>query len=354
MSAYRRPYRCAEAIGSAGTQRVEGGIRDHTNANGRTHSRISRRRFLELAGIAGGTAALGSGSVDAASDALSAPEWRASPEAYFVGPADAKPSAPAREAMYFETDTGDRCYYDGSGWRRFGRSSAACRVVDVVEAGADPTGEEPVDAVLRENYTGSEVFYFPEGDLHRDPPVRGDGVRAGRVRGPAPCHATRGRRLRVESHADRGRRSLEPGGRGGRSKPHLDLSDAETDVGEVEAHFARRLAIDGVTVTDDTDAAATEYSMRFDRPRVTLRGSTLEDRGAGTGGVLITPRGWWSNPRPPTPPVPTTSPSTATTSWCGTRTRPPRVAATSAGGSPRGTGRESGRAESGGSDDPAS
>ena len=221
-------------------------MQEHTNANGREHSEISRRRFLELTGVAGGAAALGGG--DAA--ALSAPDWRSNPDAYFVGPADAKPSAPARGAMYFETDTGDQRYYDGSGWRTFGRSSAARRIVDVVEAGADPTGAEPIDGVLNESYTGSEIFYFPSGTYTMKRPFEVMGEeRVGFVGRP---DAT----LRAAPDFEWSHMLIEAGDP---SDPvgevyvrdlTLDISSATPDVGGVEAHFSRRLEIDNVTVTE--------------------------------------------------------------------------------------------------------
>lgn len=213
------------------------------------HRAVNRRQFLKISGIAAGTAVGADGARAALGDQLGG-RWKK--DYYFVGPSDEKPRSAARGTVYFETDTGDLAYYDGSGWNPFGRSSTDWEIVDLVEAGADPTGEEPIDSVVRGSYTGSELFYLPAGTYTLKAPLQiTDAERFGFV-------GQQGATLRTAEEFGWSQMAIRAGERTAPLEEiyfkNLDIDLTATQnahVGGIEAHFARQMDIENVRVSSN-------------------------------------------------------------------------------------------------------
>ncbi|MFC6733654.1 hypothetical protein [Haladaptatus sp. DYSN1] len=75
--------------------------------------------------------------------------------------------APAANAKFLATDTGRRYVGDGSSWTRLSypvdSGEGSPNRVNMVAAGADPSGEEPIDAVLDREAGDDTVLLFPPG-----------------------------------------------------------------------------------------------------------------------------------------------------------------------------------------------
>lgn len=149
-------------------------------------------------------------------------------------------------------------------------------VVDLVDAGADPTSEEPIDDVLAAAYTGREVFVLPRGTYRLDAPFVVEGAeRFGLVGEPGATLALGPDFARNWWAVEAGTLD-DPVGEVRLRNLTVDLEAAPGRVGGFAARFARRLVVDDVTVTANvgrglsgaqvtaTDAGALGHVRRLD------------------------------------------------------------------------------------------
>ncbi|WP_101297151.1 right-handed parallel beta-helix repeat-containing protein [Halegenticoccus soli] len=128
-------------------------------------------------------------------------------------------------------------------------------VVNVVQAGADPTGEEPINPVLEEVRADDTLLFFPEGRYRMNTTFRYTGFTNFGIRGPratiVPASADEWvgedeRCFLLGVYYSPGQRILVQG-------LDFDYSAPNTGVRAVEAYASDRLFVRGVEITGEHD-----------------------------------------------------------------------------------------------------
>ena len=129
-------------------------------------------------------------------------------------------------------------------------------VVNVVEAGADRTGEEPITPVLEEQRADDTLFVFPEGRYYMDEQFRFTGFENVGFVGedatlvPANIHEFAGPQYRLFRLGV----SYAPGDRLRFEGFDVDQTASDTGIRTIEASVSRRLEVRDITIDGEHDS----------------------------------------------------------------------------------------------------
>lgn len=198
----------------------------------------TRRSYLKFTSAAVSAAAVGAGASGTAAAARSCTAESSTEETGSYTESaeeDISSTNEEEEEEAEETDDADAEDYE--------------RVVDVVEAGADPNGNESITPVLRENRANDTLFRFPEGRYYMDDMLRWTGFENVGFEGddativPASYHDFEGNKICFKLGI-----SDSPGDSLHFSGIDFDMSGSDTGARAIQAQVADDLVVRDVTI----------------------------------------------------------------------------------------------------------